>query len=375
MRTSYSQNNLYLLCSKAWWWNYDQKLKSPEVGASLFFGSAVDTAIEKLLEGNTNYLQIYEQNMNTQYHFGKTSVFFDNPDVMYSYSDFDSDIINDDDINQLYKWASDLKLTSVAKQVLYSNKEDLREEMLDLYDAVAKLKKNPYKKMSDAQKTYFNRASWLSLRRKGFLLIEAFIAQVMPKIKKVVSTQQRASIKDEATGDSIQGFIDMVLEIEGYDKPIIFDLKTAARPYTEEQLEHSTQLTLYSGMKGADYNTNLVGYIVLCKNIQKDKVSICKSCGHTKTGRHKTCDNIVNKVRCNGEWDETISINPQIQVMVKEKTQEEINDVFMDVGNIISAMKQKIVYKDTSKCNNFFGSRCQYYAACHNNDTSGLVKK
>jgi len=223
--------------------------------------------------------------------------------------------------------------------------------------------------------TYFNRCSWLSLKRKGHLLIEAFKVQFLPKVKNVLATQERASIKDPNTGDSIQGYIDMVLEIEGYDKPVIFDLKTAARPYTEEQIELGAQLTLYAGMNGGKYNTDLVGYVVLCKNIEKIEDSKCKTCGHTKTGRHKTCDNIINGQRCEGEWLTKKIPKPNVQVLVKQKTQQEINDLFMDVGNILVAMKQEIVYKDISKCNNWFGSKCPYYDACHHNDTSGLKKR
>jgi len=367
-KTSYSQNSLYTECPKAWYWKYQQKLDSPEEGASLYFGSAVDTAVMKLLEGDLNYEDIFIKNMNNQFNYGKLTQFFDNDNIVYSYADFDEHILLKEDYNELEKWAKELGFFTQT----YNPSS---QELVNTYKTCAALKKNPYKSFKDKDKTYFNRASWLCLKRKGLLLIEAFKVQFYPKITKVLATQQRANIKDPNTGDSVVGVIDMVLEIEGYDKPIIFDLKTAARPYTEEQIELTTQLTLYAGMQGTQYNTNLVGYVVLCKNINKDRVSTCKNCGNTKTSRHKTCDKDLGGVRCGGDWDEKVVPNPEIQVLVREKTQQQINDLFLDVGNILHAMKNNIVYKNTSKCNNWFGSQCPYYNACHKNDTSGLVKK
>ena len=206
-------------------------------------------------------------------------------------------------------------------------------------------------------------------------MIGAFKEQFLPKITKVISTQQRGDIKDAESGDSIMGFIDMVLEIEGYDKPIIFDLKTAARPYDQTSIDLTEQLTLYAKMKGADFNTNLVGYVVLVKNIKKEVVGFCKTCNNKKLSRHKTCNAEIKGVRCNGEWDETIELKPEVQVLVKEKSQEEMDNLMESYGNIICAMKNNIVYKDVSKCANWYGGKCPYYDACHNNDTSGLVKK
>lgn len=382
MRSSYSQNNTYIQCPKHWWWSYKQKLVAPEQGASLAFGSAIDNAVMALLEKNPNYLDIFEKDMQVQFAFGKKTVVFDNPDIVYSHNDFDKDILEAEDIVQMMTWATDLNLGNRIKAglVLYGSNatysEDLREEILKLFAKIAKTKKNPYKKLSDAEKTFFNRCSWLSLRRKGYILIDSFKQQFLPKVKNVLATQKRVSIKDQATGHSMAGFIDMVLEIDGYDKPVIFDLKTAARPYTQEQIDLTPQLTLYAGMAHGEYNTDLVGYVVLCKNINKNRVNVCQKCGHIKDGRHATCNAIdAQGNRCHGQWDETLKIEPEVQVLVEKKSQQQIASLFGDIGNILVAMENEIVYKDTSKCNSWYGSKCPYFNACHNNDTSGLVKK
>lgn len=373
MRTSHSQNSTYIKCPKYWDWNYNHKLESDSKGASLYFGSAVDEAIMELLRNNPNYLDCFYDRWKKAYSFGTVTPVFDNDDIVYGYGDFDNDILQSQDITQLNQWADELKIRD--KNRLSLKKEESETNPLHLYSAIVRLKKNSYKSPTAEQMKYFNRASWLSMKRKGEILISSFKTEFYPKIKKVVAVQERSEIEDPITKDKITGYIDMVLEIEGYDKPIIFDLKTAARPYTQDQIELTDQLTLYSAMKGSTYNTNLVGYVVLSKNINKINTGICKKCSHIKNSQHKTCNNELNGVRCNGEWEETKVITPEVQVLVESKTPEQVDTLLIDIGNIILAMKNKIVYKNTDKCHNWYGSVCPYYNACHKGDLTGLKKR
>lgn len=360
-RTSYSQNNTYINCPKYWHMNYIEKWEGSIEGASLYYGSAMDAAVTAMLEKKTDWLDIFYDKWNRAYSFGTATQVFDNPNIVFSNKDFDEYVLEPADMAILQGWAAKLGVTS---------------DPVDLYKDISSRKKNPYKTVSTDELQYFNRASWLSMKKKGKLLLEAFHTDFYPKIKKVVSTQQRGSITDNNTGDSIVGYIDMVLEIDGYSKPIIFDLKTAAQPYKQEDIDLTQQLTLYSAMKGADYNTNLVGYVVLCKNIPKEDVSFCSKCNYKKNGRHKTCDNILTDgSRCNGSWVDTKICKPEIQVLVQEKSQTQIDDLLLDIGNIILAMKNNVVYKNTSKCNNWYGSRCAFYDACYSGDTSKLKRK
>ena len=367
-RTSHSQNSTYLTCPKHWYLNYKEGWESPVMGASLFFGSAIDAAVTEMLEGKQTWLQTFYDRWNRAYSFGKATPVFDNDDVVFSHKDFDKDVLESKDFATLETWAKELKLMD-------DTATPTPQQLIDLYKEASDTKKNPYKVLKKTQLTFFNRSSWLSMKRKGKILLNSFNTQFYPKVKKVLATQQRADLKDPNTGDTITGFIDMVLEIEGYDKPVIFDLKTAALPYSQDDIDLTQQLTLYAAMKGKDYNTDLVGYVVLCKNIPKDTVSTCKKCGNTKTGRHKTCDAVVNNARCGGEWDEVTVPAPIVQVLVESKTQEQINDLLLDIGNIMLAMDNNIVYKNVSKCKDWYGGPCVFYNACHKNDYTGLVKK
>lgn len=366
IKTSYSQNSTYTQCPKHWHMIYREGWEGSSEGASTYFGSAIDAGVSAMLDGDPDWIKVFYDRWNKSWNFGKSVVIFDNPEIIYSYKDFDGEVLEDKDFQTLDTWAQQLNLGS----------KPTKSDCLALYKEIASKKKNPYKTPTKNEMAFFNRVSWLSMKRKGKLLLQAFNTQFFPKIKRVLSTQQRAQIQDPNTGDTITGFIDMVLEIEGYDKPIIFDLKTAGQPYTQQDIDLTQQLTLYSAMKSGDYNTDLVGYVVLCKNIPKEILSTCKTCKNIKNSAHKTCNALdSNGKRCNGDWDEKIIPKPVVQVLVEKKDANQINDLLIDYGNIILAMKQDIVYKNTNKCTNWYGGICSFYDACHKGDYSKLVKK
>lgn len=322
---------------------------------------------------------------------GKPTKIADNDQINFAHTDFDKDVINafkDETLPEILKWMKELKLD----QEFLNEKQEPDYEAA--YTACAKAKKNPYKRLLPHYLTFFNRMSWLSLYYKGLLMIESFEKQFLPKIEKVLAVQKHSSIKDEETGDSISGYIDMILKLHGYEQPIIFDLKTSARPYTQEQIEHSEQLTIYLAMEGQRFNTDRVGYIVLSKQLNKETVAFCKLCNYKRDGRHKTCNNEVTHEkelsdedvaagmiaksttgRCGGEWNETVEIKPEVQVMIEKKTDAQVGHVMDDQANIIVGMKNNVVFKNTSKCMNWYGNKCPYYNLCHKDSDAGLVKE
>jgi len=361
VRTSFSQNSTYVRCGQHWKLRYIDKLSSEVEGASTYFGSAMDAAVTARLLNQPNWVDIFLDKWYVTEKDSKPFQIFDNDNIVFGNNDFDADVLQlGVDEPQLLKWASELGLSGSSG--------------VSLYKDIAKDKKNPYKGINAAKLKYFNRASWLSLKRKGEVLLKAFDEQFMPKVIKVHDTQKFARLEDN--GDVINGVIDMVLEIEGYNKPIIFDLKTASRPYEQQQIELTEQLTLYAAMKGAEYNTDLVGYVVLSKQIPKEVVSTCNSCGNVKSGRHMSCNSVkVTGTRCSGTWTEVKVLKPEVQVLVESKTPEQINSLMIDYANIIEAMRQRIVFKNTSNCSNWFGSKCIFYDKCHSNSDKGLTKK
>lgn len=369
MKTSFSQNSIYIDCPKYWDLSYNEGWRPETEGSSLYFGTAIDAAVGAMLSGNPEWLKLFYDRWDFQVRNGQPIKIFDNNNITYSHKDFDPDILEDKDFAKLEHWAKELNL-------LQSSSSPTKDELIELFKTVSKAKASPYIKLSEEQYKYFNRCSWISLKCKGKLLLNAFKEQFFPKIKKVIALQKRSKIEDPNSGDSIIGYIDMILEIDGYDKPIIFDLKTASRFYDQEAIELSQQLTLYAAMEAKNYNTDLVGYIVLCKSIQKEEISICTTCGFKKASNHKTCNNIIsNGSRCNGLWVENKIPVPKIQVQIEKKNFEQINSLLEDISNIILAMKNRIVYKNTRKCTDWYDSKCPFYNACHKNDFTGLINK
>ena len=368
MKSSYSKSNTYINCPQMYKNQYVDRYEPMTQGASLMFGTAIDAAATAMLQEDPKWLIKFYDRFEYVVNNGVGFKSFDSDKISYSHKDFDADILEPKDVLELEKWAKELNMIPLTNIVAKS-------DVVRLFKEAAKAKSSPYIKMTDEQLKYFNRCSWLSLKRKGRILLESFEKQFKPKVKKVHALQKHTKIVDQSTGDEIVGVIDLVVDLEGYDKPVILDLKTSAFPYEASQLELSPQLTLYSAMEAHNFQTDLVGYVVLCKNIPKDEVSICSSCGNKKNTRHKTCDLITNGQRCNGVWTTTIVPNPQVQVIVEKKSQEQIDSLLLDYGNILLAMKNNIVYKNTNLCTNFYGGLCPFYKLCHKGDASGLIKK
>lgn len=353
-----------------WSIKYQEKIDSELEGASLSFGSAIDAAVSAMLEGNPDFVKIFYENWKSQWVFGQAKQVWDNPSISYGHKDLDADLLEPKDYPDLERWAKELNLLPLTAVPTNS-------DLIDLYKTCSKAKANPYIKISAEQLLYFNRASWLGLKRKGKIMLNSFHQQFYPKIKKVHAVQKRADLKDHNTGDSLTGFVDMVVDLEGYDKPVILDLKTSSMAYEQHKLDVSPQLTLYAAMIAQEYNTDLVGYVVLNKMISKDEQSTCKTCNHSKDGRHVTCNATkADGSRCGGVWNRIMVPNPQVQVMIAQKTQDQINDQLSDYSNIIVAMKNNVIWKNTEHCQNHFGAPCPFIKYCHNKgDMTGLKKR
>ncbi|PCI45924.1 MAG: hypothetical protein COB41_00610 [Proteobacteria bacterium] len=135
---------------------------------------------------------------------------------------------------------------------------------------------------------------WVSMRRKGHLMLDAYNEQVVPHLKEVISTQQYVKIENE-DGDLIRGYTDLIavwelneevansiedeklresiLELKKYNgQVIIFDNKTASQKYKEDSVKDSRQLGTYVENPLLDFEVELAGYIVVPKKFRKQKL-------------------------------------------------------------------------------------------------------
>lgn len=365
MRFSYSQFSLWQKCSRAWKHRYVNKLDSGVIGASLIFGSACDASVSALLQGKTEWKDIFIQKMNQCGMNNKLIDVFTDETIVYSYSDYDFYVLKDVDLVLMKSWVTELNLSSLST------------EPNEVYKECVKIKKNKYKTTTKEVLIYFNRCSWLSLLRKGEILLQAFYEQIYPKITKVIAVQKQVNLKDEVTGDSLTGIVDLIVNLEGYgEQTIVLDLKTSAMAYDQEQIETSQQLVLYAGLMAKEYGLPLhVGYVTLIKNIEKETVAHCSQCGHTKDSKHKTCNNLIGTNRCEGAWLETKKLVPKIQLMIEKKDEFQVNELFKDFGSVMVAAKNDLTFRNTDSCLNFYGQKCQYFSLCFKGDSTGLVKK
>jgi hypothetical protein len=239
-----------------------------------------------------------------------------------------------------------------------------------------------YAQLSNDDKGVFNYANWLCLKRKGFLMLKEFKTVVDENVEEVLGTQVKVDLVNE-NGDSVIGFIDFVFRWKGIDKPVVFDLKTAGREYDDDAVKKSPQLSLYVFAVSERFeNTRHCGFLVLNKNINKNKKKKCSVCANDGTGgRHKTCDAITSTdskgkdVRCNGEWIETIYPKAKSQILVDTVSEVVVANVVENFDEIQKAIKAEIFPRNWGNCIKYGSIKCSFYEKCHSNSDDGLVKK
>ena len=136
MRCSYSQGNTFKKCPEHWSKRYKERYVAPNEGASIYFGSAVDDSFTEMLNGSVDYIKTFHNKWHTQSNFGKTTVIYDNPNIVYGYADFDADILSDQDMLDIMDWAVDLgvaNLGSHSADGVEIYKEIVKKRSIDCY--------------------------------------------------------------------------------------------------------------------------------------------------------------------------------------------------------------------------------------------------
>ena len=356
-KLSHSASNQFMDCPTKWKYHYIDRLRSKTHHAALAFGSAVDSAVTTVLKGGEKKPEdIFAYFWRFQDINGKQTYLPTSTQIVYANSDYDEELLLPEDIDKLRE---EFKLEDPLAEVqkVYSEKDYLGFDGLP-----------------EDRKKILNYANWLSLYRKGLLMVQAVREEVMPKIKKVHGSQVYCKLENDV-GDLIVGYADMVAEWEGYDEPIIFDFKTSAKDYAVDSVLTSPQLTLYVHSLSSEYkNTRRAGYIVLNKNVRKNRTKICKKCDYVNEGtNHKSCNNTVDGVRCNGEWNSKLDPRIHVQVvidLIPEKTEQIVLENF---DYINASIKNGVYHRNFSSCVKPYG-KCTFYNLCYKDSMDGLVK-
>lgn len=341
VRLSNSSMTIYKECGYKFYLHYKERIRPVTTNSALIFGSALDKAIAHMLTKQDNAYDVFAKEWKTSILNGETIDVENSILIKYSKSDFDSEIV----------------------------------EVTESLDKIMMLRDiNGFDSLSETEKLELNRAHWKCLLVKGKLLIEAFKRDIYPNIEKVLGLQVPIEVKNEI-GDSIIGFADIVCKYKGYDKPIIFDLKTSGRPYPKDSVKESPQLGLYTYALSNTYEqTNIAGYMVLIKDIKRDRQKHCKNCGNDRSNtRYKSCDKEIDAARCGGEFNENVTLYAATQVLIdtiEDVTQE---NIIQEAENINESIKCGNFAKNEESCTTKFG-RCPYYRLCHENSMDGLIK-
>ncbi len=336
---SYSGYQTYVTCAHKYKLHYIDKLRAEFEPTHLIFGSATDKALNVVLEDPKNK-KMKELALAAA---AKELLRLFHEDVKLQESDYDNDIMTD---------LTNKKLLKRLRKVGYNGN--------DPGDLAAKLfmKVTMGETLSPNQITAVHYLVYFSLLEKIALIVDAFIEQVLIRIKKIVSVQTNVK----------RGILDFQAEFKGVDGTVTCDNKTSSRDYEADSVMMSVQLAGYGAETGA--------YIVFNKTVRKNRVKTCKVCGNNGTGkRHKTCDHEVDNVRCNGEWLETVSpeIIPQIIIdKIPARNREIVEEAYSQVEQQIAT---GIFPRNLTNCSKQFGRPCEYFGLCWKNDMTGLYKK
>jgi hypothetical protein len=353
-RLSHSQVSKYQQCGKAYEFWYLKKIRPTKVRAALLFGSALDKAIGARLDDTKANADIAHKTFDEYWEHqeinGVRTFLPLCPEIVYAKSDFDKDLLTAED---------------------YENIGETSEKVLEIIDRRTQVGHNG---LTVEQKTIANHAMWICLQKKGRYMIGAFEDKVLHRLTKIHSTQEYIELDNGQ--DKVIGYIDIVAEVEGYPEPIVLDLKTSAMEYGEDSVITSPQLSLYVHAVSEKYKTRKAGYIVLNKNLIKNRKKICSVCSYDGSGgRHKTCANEINNKRCGGEWKETINPEVYVQFIVDEIPSQTEDLVLENIDDINTAIKTGHFTRNLSMCTNTFGGLCDYINLCYKGKMDDLKKQ
>lgn len=292
---SNSQFDRYNNCPTNYKYYYIDRLRETTFGSPLPFGSAIDNTLNTILEEfkNTNTIKCDYKSLFVE---------------KWLYTTFNDELIYLPDSLKIKYSAKDLCLEILTKEDLDKLNLKIKELTPDyeglslniIYEDIIFFKNRG--EMTEKQHTLLNNIYWFCVKNKGILMLESYINNVIPTFDKVLEIQKKIELVDE-NGNSVIGFIDAIVKFKDDENVYILDNKTSGLPYKPNQVETSRQLSTYCYA----LNLNYAAYAVMIKKINLNKVNVCTSCGFKSKGSHKTCNNLVNSVRCNGIWSQIYS--------------------------------------------------------------------
>lgn len=353
-KLSYTQIASYTQCGQKFNLHYNQNKRNRFQGSALVFGSALDVGLNKLLltRNVDDAIKAFDKALEHQFINGKSVPVASCLDILYSESDFDHELLQPEDFEKLKRFTQDV---------------------VEQYKCLIEAKKDKgFKNLEEQDKLFFNYANFLSLRRKGHVMIKSYNDKIMPKILEVKAVQHKA-VMMSSDGDELVQYVDLIVVWED-GSVILFDNKTTSKAYSEDSAKTSQQLISYYYQNKEDFGLTAIGYITMNKHIIKNKKKTCLACGKEleQGSRVKKCDQLVNGKRCSGEFDVKIDPECAIQVIVSPVTETAIDLVLSTFDDANDGIKNQRWYKNLGACDSPYP--CPFKELCWFGNTEDIIE-
>lgn len=357
-KLSHSSIRLFQECPKKYEYYYRQKLREKVKSGALIFGTSFDKATEAIIKDpSIDDKAVFDESFATQEINKKQVHIPDSLLLVYSQSDYDGDLLKEEDVRFLEAKAKELV------PELDGNLESLQKQC-------ASFKKQArFRAFKNNERKFLNLCNWASLRRKGHVMLDSFRAKVLPQLHNIEGTQVKIELVND-TGDAITGFADYVGKYGENPERLVLDFKTSSIEYESDSAVISPQLALYAH----SLNINHAGFVVFSKRILKNKIKKCGHCGFDGTGnRMATCNNTIDDKRCGKTWIETICPEAEVKVII-DKIPKQTTDIVLENAEIVNTLiNQGLFIRNLGSCKTSYGI-CPYYSLCFKNKTDGLEK-
>lgn len=327
---SYTGMGMFHECPKKYDYHYNHKLRPIKEPAYFGFGRAVDVACNEILLGTKE---------------GKAAAYAEldklkTDNIIFDARDFDVELFD----------AKKYQDTLARVQKIGYKGDDLEGLVTALLRE---------EDLTENQQLALAEACVESMKLKVDIIMKSFKDNIMPMVEEVEAVQLATK----------RGIIDFKAKLKGYGT-VYVDNKTSSRPYEKDAVKWSTQLIGYGAERAM--------YIVFPKTMKKTRVKTCSKCGHDGSeGRHKTCNNTVDGVRCEGEWEikTRASVEPQILVDdIPEESRALVESAYVETE---AAIETGVFPKNLKSCRQTFGYKvfeCPYLHKCWHNSDYGLKK-
>lgn len=306
-----------------------ERLRTTHYRSAFLFGSAIDSAVEAIF---LKYKKDLTEEETSKVSAGSLALF---AQAMCSFKNNHGDVIKD------AARSTQIKYSAQDFQVELLNEEDYEtiEAEAELKDIEIPQEEIPQfveqcfgvlkmgKALSAEEHTIYNLINWLSLYRKGEILLPEITQWAEDNIKEVHSMQHKIYLEDDE--DIFTGYVDLVATLKDGIKRVI-DFKTTAVKYKEGDADTSQQLTIYAEHMQIDR----VAFLAFEKNIRK------------------------REPRTRFAFIEGIT------------TETQKDEVFQGITESIEEIKKKQFDKNEKSCYNY--GKCDYFNLCHKNSLKGL---